>query len=162
MDTEGTLRVDNDAARHELTEALALVQEHIADLAIVTKKRAALSATAAAADGTVVVAVDARGVVSTAAVDKSYFDDHDLAELGNYVAAAARAAAGDVERQTAELLAPLADRRARFPSLSEVVKGAPDIRDLVPHVKPVDQQQSYARDGKHGREDTDDYPIVRG
>ena len=41
-----------------------LVQEHLAELAIVEKKRAALSATASAADGTVVVTVDARGVVS--------------------------------------------------------------------------------------------------
>jgi DNA-binding protein YbaB len=154
-------RLDNDAARHDLTEALALVQEHMADLAIVEKKRAALSATATAADGTVVVTVDARGVVSTAAVDESYFDDYGLAELGHYVTAAARAAAGDVERQTAELLAPLADRRAQFPSLSEVVKGAPDIRDLVPHLNPVDQQQQYAGNDNHGGEDTGDYPIVR-
>jgi DNA-binding protein YbaB len=153
--------VDNDAARDDLTEALALVQEHMADLAIVEKKRAALSATATAADGTVVVTVDARGVVSTAAVDESYFDDYDLAELGHYVTAAAQAAAGDVERQTAELLAPLADRRAQFPSLSEVVDGAPDIRALVPHLNSVDQQQQHARDGKPGREDARDYPTVR-
>ena len=150
--------MDNDAARDELTEALALVQEHMADLAIAEKKRAALSATATAADGTVVVTVDARGVVSTAAVEESYFDDYDLAELGHYVTAAARAAAGDVERQTAELLAPLADRRAQFPSLSEVLNGAPDIRDLTPHLNPVDQQLQYARDGKHGGEGAGDYP----
>lgn len=154
-------RVDNDAARHELTEALALVQEHMADLAVVEKKCAALSATATAADGTVVVTVDARGVVSTAAVDESYFDDYDLAELGHYMTAAARAAAGDVERKTAELLAPLADRRAQFPSLSEVVKGAPDIRDLVSHLNPVGQQHKSAGDNDHDGEGTGDYPTVR-
>ena len=153
--------MDTDAARNDLTQALALVQEHVADLAIVEKKRAALSATATAADGAVVVTVDARGVVSAVAVDESYFNDHDVAELGNYVTVAARAAAGDVERQTAELLAPLADRRAQFPSLSEVVEGAPDVRNLIAHLNPVDQQQQFARAGKHGGEDTGGYPIVR-
>ncbi len=70
--------MDNDAARHELTEALALVQEHMADLAVVEKRLAALSATASAADGTVVVTVDAQGVVSDADVDESYLDDYEL------------------------------------------------------------------------------------
>ena len=153
--------MSNDAARHELAEALALVQEHLADLAIVEKKRAALSATATAADGTVVVTVDARGVVSETAVDESYLDDYELADLGDFVTAAAQEAAGDVGRQSAELLAPLADRRARFPSLSEVVEGAPDIRDLVSHLHPVDRAQQFAGDGGHDGEAPGDFPTVR-
>jgi DNA-binding protein YbaB len=123
--------MDNDTARHELTEALALLQEHMADLAVAEKKRAALSATVTVADGTVVVTVNANLVVSNTTVDESYLDEHDLADLGDFVTAAAQAAARDVARRSAELLAPLAERRARFPSLSDVVDGAPDIRDLV-------------------------------
>jgi DNA-binding protein YbaB len=149
--------VNNDAARHELEETLELVQEHLADLAIVEKKRAALSATATAADGTVVVTVDARGVVSETAVDDSYLDDYELADLGDFVTAAAQEAAGEVGRQSAELLAPLADRRARFPSLSDIVEGAPDIRDLVSHLHPVDGAQHFGDDG----ETPGDYPTVR-
>jgi DNA-binding protein YbaB len=152
--------VDNDAARHELTEALALVQEHIADLAVVEKKRAALSATATAAGGAVVVTVNSQGVVSETAVHETYFDDYDLAELGIHITAAAQAAARDVETQTAELLAPLAERRAQFPSLSDIVDGAPDLRDLVPH-RGIDQEQHVAGDDGHDGEDTGDYPIVR-
>jgi DNA-binding protein YbaB len=153
--------VDNDAARHELAEALALVQEHMADLAIVEKKRAALSATASTAAGRVVVTVDSRGVVSKAAVDESYLDHYDLAELGTYFTVAAQSAASDVERQTAELLAPLAERRARFPSLSDIVEGAPDIRDLVPPLNPVDQKQHWARDHEHHGDEPGHYPTVR-
>jgi DNA-binding protein YbaB len=152
--------VDNDAARHELIEALALVQEHMADLAIVTKKRAALSATATAADGTVVVTVNAEGIVSETAVEQAYFEEHDVIELGQFITAAAQAAAGDVRRQTAELFAPLAERRRRFPSLSHVVDGAPDIRNLVPHLYPLDEADPFARDGGHDG-DAGFYPTVR-
>jgi DNA-binding protein YbaB len=149
--------VNNDAARHELEEALELVQEHLANLAIVEKKRAALSATATAADGTVVVTVDARGVVSQTSVDESYLDEYELADLGDFVTAAAKEAAGEVGRQSAELLAPLADRRARFPSLSDIVEGAPDIRDLVSHLNPPDRAQYFVDDG----EAPGDFPTVR-
>jgi DNA-binding protein YbaB len=155
------MRVDNDAARHELTEALALVQEHVGELAIVERKRAALSATATAAGGTVVVSVNAQGVVSETAVDESYFDEYDVAELGNCITAAAQAAARDVERQTAELLAPLVERRAQFPSLSDVVDGAPDIRNLVPNLHPLDQAPQFADDDDHGGEEPGAYPTVR-
>lgn len=150
-----------DAARHELAEALALVQEHMADLAVVVTKRAALSATASAAAGTVAVTVSRDGVVCHTAVDESYLDQHELAELGNYVTAAAQAAASDVERQTAELFAPLAGRRERFPSLSDIVEGAPDIRDLVSRLHRVDQALHSTREDNHDRDETNDYPTVR-
>lgn len=123
--------MDNDAARHELVEALALVQEQMADLAAIEQQRAELSATATAADETVTVTVDADGLISETVVDKAYLDDHELADLGHHVTVAAQAAVRDVQIQWAELLAPLAERRARFPSLSEVVDGVPDLRNLV-------------------------------
>jgi DNA-binding protein YbaB len=129
--------VDNDAARHELVEALALLQEHLADLAVVEKKRATMSATATVADGTVAVIVDAHGVVSDVAIDESYLDEHDLGDLGNFVTAAAQTAAQDVVRQSAALLAPLAQRRSQFPSLSDTIEGAPDIRALVAPLHPT-------------------------
>jgi DNA-binding protein YbaB len=153
--------VDNDGARHELTEALALLQEHMSELAAVERKRAALSATAAVADGTVVVTVNAHGVVSNAAIDESYLDEHDLAELGDFVTTAAQDAARDVERQAAHLLAPLAERRARFPSLADIVEGAPDIRDLLAHLHVADQGQPSAGVDDHRGEEPSAYPIVR-
>jgi DNA-binding protein YbaB len=153
--------VDNDAMRHELVEALALLQEHLADLATVEERRAHLSASARAADGTVVVTVDSRGVVSETVVDESYLDAHDLSDLGMHVTVAAQAAARDVERRSVDLLAPLAQRREQFPSLSDVVPGAPDIRDLVPSLYTVDQTKPLADDGDHGGEETGFYPTVR-
>ncbi len=153
--------MDSDAARHELTEALALLQEHMSELAVVERKRGALSATAAVADGTVVVTVNAHGVVSNTVVDETYLDEHDLADLGNFVTAAAQDAARDVERQAARLLAPLAERRARFPSLADIVDGAPDIRDLLATVQAAGQGWPSADRGVHCGEETSEYPIVR-
>jgi DNA-binding protein YbaB len=153
--------VDNDAARYELAEALALLQEHMAELAMVERKRAALSATVTVADGTVEVTVNAHGVVSNTAVDESYLEEHDFAKLGVYVTAAAQSAARDVERQAAHFLAPLAQRRARFPSLSDIVDGAPDIRDLLAHLHAADDERPRAGHDERRGEDANEYPIVR-
>lgn len=145
--------MDNDDARHELINALALVQEQFAELAAVEEARAALSATATRADGTVTVTVDADGVVTRTAVDEAYLDDHALSDLGWHITAAAQDAARDVEWKVAELLAPLAQRREEMPSLSDIVDGAPDIRDLLSPAVPARH-----RDGEEGPYE---YPTVR-
>ncbi|MFV8048821.1 YbaB/EbfC family nucleoid-associated protein [Mycobacterium sp. 48b] len=147
--------MDSDAARHELINALALVQEQFAELAEVEKARAALSATVTRADGTVAVTVDSDGVVIRTAVGKSYLDEHELADLGGHITVAAQEAARDVERKIAELLAPLARRREEMPSLSDIVDGAPDIRDLLSPHTPVRVPHG------DGEEEPDDYPTVR-
>ncbi|QRY52303.1 YbaB/EbfC family nucleoid-associated protein [Mycolicibacterium septicum] len=145
--------MDNDATRHELINALALVQEQFAELAAVEEARAALSATATRADGTVSVTVNADGVVTQTAVGESYLDDHDLTDLGWHITAAAQEAARDVEWKVSELLAPLAQRREEMPSLSDIVDGAPDIRDLLSPVVPARHHD--------GGEEPDEYPTVR-
>ncbi|MCW1821235.1 hypothetical protein A5731_22400 [Mycolicibacterium conceptionense] len=143
--------MDTDAARHELIDALALIQEQFADLAVVEEERATLSSSATSADGSVTVTVDCDGVVIHTAVSETYLDGHDLADLGHHITAAAQAAARDVEQKMAELLAPLAQRREQMPSLSDIVEGAPDIRDLLsaPAVRP------------QGDGEPDDFPTVR-
>lgn len=147
--------MDNDAARHELINALALVQEQFTELAAVEEERAVLSATATQAGGTVTVTVNADGVVTHVAVGESYLEDHDLADLGSHITAAAQEAARDVEQKVAELLAPLARRREEMPSLSDIVDGAPDIRDLLSSVVRAPVR------GYGGEEEPDEYPTVR-
>lgn len=143
--------MDNDAARHELIDALALVQEQFAELAVVDEERATLSSSATSADGTVTVTVDCDGVVIHTSVSEYYLDDYDLADLGQHITEAAQNAARDVERKVAELLAPLAERREQMPSLSDIVEGAPDIRDLL----------STRVAGPQGDGEPDDFPTVR-
>lgn len=143
--------MDNDAARHELIDALALVQEQFADLAVVEQERATSSSSATSAGGTVTVTVDCDGVVIHTQVSENYLDDHDLADLGQHITDAAQAAARDIEQKVAELLAPLAQRREQMPSLSDIVQGAPDIRELLSTRLAVPQRS----------DEPDDFPTVR-
>ena len=128
--------MSNDAARHDLADALALAQEQMRALASLQQKRAQLTARASVADDTVEITVNAQGAVVRTVIDEAYLDDHDFADLGQYVTDAAQAAIRDVGRQTAEMMAPITERRRQMPSLSDIAPGAPDLRDLIPGFAP--------------------------
>lgn len=156
---KGTAQVDADSAQDEFADLLALVEEQMVDLAAARQKRAALTARATAADETVEVTVDARGVVINTVIDESYADEFDFADLGGYITAAAQAAAGEVARQGAELMAPLRDRRRLMPSLSDIVQGAPDLQSLLNRVDPGAPTESV--DDESGWDDPTVHPTVR-
>jgi hypothetical protein len=124
--------LSNDELRHEMTEVLALVQEQMADIAATQKRQAAVTATAAAADGLVEITVNAQGHVIKTVIDESYLDDHEFEELSGHITEAAQAAANDAARQVTAMLIPISERRKQLPSLADIVDGAPDLRDLVP------------------------------
>ncbi|MUL78870.1 YbaB/EbfC family nucleoid-associated protein [Mycolicibacterium sp. CBMA 226] len=124
--------MNNDQARHQLLDVLALAQEQMADFADIQRKRAALTARHAVADGTVEVAVDAHGVVTKVVIDPAYLEEFDFTDLGGYVAAAAQSAAQELHQRASELLRPLAERRQQMPPMSDIVPGLPDLRELFP------------------------------
>ena len=157
---EGKL-LSNDAARRELAEVLALVQEQIADFADLQKKRATLTATASVADGAVAVTVDAQGTVIKTIIDESYLDEYDFADLGDHVTAAARDAARAMRVRSEELLRPLAERRRQFPPLSDIVDGIPDLDDLMPEAGRWTEGETKPSDIKQDWEGPGSYPIVR-
>jgi DNA-binding protein YbaB len=151
----------NDALRHEMTEVLALVQEQLADIAAVQKQQAELTETAAAADGMVEVTVNAAGHVVKTVIDEAYLDEHEFDELADHITEAAQAAARDASRRAIEMFAPINERRKRFPSLSEFVDGAPDLRDLAPPwPQPAAVAPRQNHDGDDGREESA-FPTVR-
>src|SRR3954463_12839511 len=113
-----------------MTEVLALVQEQMADIAAMQQKQAEITAKAAVADGMVEVTVNARGHLIDTVIDESYLDEHEFSELAEHVTAAAQAAVQDAARRVTELMVPISERRKQFPSLSEFIDGAPDLRDL--------------------------------
>lgn len=155
--------MSNDAARHELAEVLALAQEQMADLAAVQKKRAALTASATVADGTVEVTVNAQGIVTRTVIDETYLDEFEFADLGDYITTAAQTAARDVGKRSAELLVPMTERRKKFPALSDIVEGAPDFREWMPDLTPL-RPESAAAAGPgddDGDDDTSYTPTVR-
>lgn len=156
--------MNNDAARHDFAHVLSLVQEQMQDLSVMQQKRSALAATATAADGTVEVTVDAQRMVTSTAIDESYLDEFEFADLGGYITTAAQAAAQEVERRAAALLAPLTERRKEISSLSGIVVDAPDFQDVISGLNPPAPAAPEARradEGDDGVEEHSPYPTVR-
>lgn len=154
--------MNNDARRHQMSEVLALVQEQMADIAVVQRKQAELTATADAADGMVEVTVDAHGHLIKTDIDESYLDDFEFEELPDHITAAAQAAAREAARRVADMMAPITRRREGLPSLSQIVEGAPDLRDLTPPwLDPfgADKRQQSPDDGDRSGETR--FPTVK-
>jgi DNA-binding protein YbaB len=154
--------LSNDARRHQMSEVLALVQEQMADIVAVQKKQAELTATGAAADGMVEVTVDARGQLVKTVIDESYLEEHEFEELGDHITEAAQAAARDASRRVAAMMVPISERRKAFPSLSEIVEGAPDLRDLTPAwLDPFAAARSQRSPDDDDGSDETPFPTVR-
>lgn len=143
-----------------MTDVLALVQEQLADIAAVQKQQAELTATGAAADGMVEVTVNVAGHVLKTVIDESYLEEHEFDELSDHITEAAQAAARDAARLAAEMMGPINERRKRFPSLSDIVDGAPDLRDLAPAWPQPTTTARQDADDRDGPEEST-FPTVR-
>jgi DNA-binding protein YbaB len=126
--------VSSDAARDRLVAALARLRDQLAGFAAMPKKQAALEVSAAAAEGSVVVTVNARGQVVKTLIDQSYLDDHDFDELGDHITEAAQAAARKAGGRVAEML-------------SDIVEGVPDPGDVLPPGLEVFSAAAPRREG---------------
>jgi DNA-binding protein YbaB len=126
--------MDNDALRHDFTEILALVQQQMHGLEETQHKQDALSAKGIAADGLVAVTVDSRRMVTDVDIDESYLKDFEFAELGAHVASAAGMAVQEVERQAAELMAPMTQRREAIWAATGALEDMPDLADVFARV----------------------------
>lgn len=156
--------MNNDAASQDFEHVLSLVQQQMRDLSVMQQKRAALTATASAADGTVQVTVDAQQMVTKTVIDESYLQEFEFAELAGHITTAAQQAAQQIERESAALLAPLTQRRHEISSLSSLVVDAPDFGDLITGLNSpaaVAPAPSRADDGDEGVDEHSPYPTVR-
>jgi len=123
--------MNNDAIHDEFDHVLSLVQKQFRDVSVLQQKRSALTAKGTAADGMVVVTVDAQNTVTETVIDDSYLKEFEFAELGGHITSAAQKAAEDIRQKSTALMAPLAERRNEISSLSSVVAGAPDFGELL-------------------------------
>jgi DNA-binding protein YbaB len=156
--------VSNDAAEHEFAHVMALVQEQMQELTAMEQKRATLTATGTAADGTVEVTVDAQRLVTSTVIDESYLDDFEFADLGGYITTAAQAAGVEIEQRSAALLAPLTQRREEISSASGSVVDIPDFQEMVSGLRAsttVDGPMRTGDAGDAGAEEVPSFPTVR-
>jgi DNA-binding protein YbaB len=145
-----------------MTDVLAEVQEQMAGLAEVQRKQASLTASSTAADGMVEVSVNAHGHLTQTVIDEGYLDEFEFEELSGHITEAAQCAIRKAASQTAEMMAPILERRRALPGLSEVIDGAPDLRDFMPPVfeSPVAAPPATDRDGDDGTDESA-FPTVR-
>jgi DNA-binding protein YbaB len=145
-----------------MTDVLAQVQEQMADLAAVQRKQAELTATATAADGLVEATVNAHGHLTKTVIDETYLDEFEFSELADHITEATQAAVRKGATQMEEMLAPILERRRSLPGLSEVIDGAPDLRDFMPPAfeSSVAAARRTHRDGNDGTDESA-FPTVR-
>jgi DNA-binding protein YbaB len=135
MESAGSM--DNDSLRHDLAEVMARAKDQMRELAAVQQQRMALSGTGTAADGLVEVTVDAQRMVTSTVIGESYLQEFALADLGGHITTAAQAAAREVERRGAALLAPLAQRRQEISAMSGNLVDAPQFGELLAMINPT-------------------------
>jgi DNA-binding protein YbaB len=124
--------LSNEAAADRVADVLARLHDQLTDMAAVREKQAAVEVSTQAAEGSVEVTVDARGQLVKTVIEKSFLDDHDFDELGDFITEAAQTAAREASERVAEMWAPISERQRSFPSFSDIVEGMPDLADLMP------------------------------
>lgn len=115
-----------DSARSDAAGILGDFEQQIGAIARAARRRAELTATGYAEDGRVAVTVNADGAV----LDTRFsgrIEELPYPMIAAAVTAAAQSAAAEVARQAEELLAPVAEQRARMPALSELIADVPDL-----------------------------------
>ncbi|MBF6211567.1 YbaB/EbfC family nucleoid-associated protein [Nocardia puris] len=114
-----------------MTEVLDEVQQQLRMIARVQQERARLTATAETRNRRVAVTVNADGLVIETKFGAE-IGDLSYPEIARAVTEAAQQAAAEVARLGGELMAPLQDRRARLPKLSDLIEGMPDLSAEMP------------------------------
>lgn len=134
----------------------------MADIAAIQRKQAELTASAAAADGLVEVTVNAHGHLIGTSIDEEYLDEFEFEELADHITEAAQTAIRTVAERVAEMMAPITERRQALPPLSDIVEGAPDLRDLTPPaVESLVVAARRSDPGDHDSTDDPAFPTVR-
>ncbi|WP_305092544.1 YbaB/EbfC family nucleoid-associated protein [Prescottella sp. R16] len=133
-EARGHHRSRNTELRAQVDDMLGVLQAQTEALAEAQGAVAGLTATAESPDGSVRVTVDAAGAVRSVSIAPDAFGRTTPERLAASVTAASVVAAADARERVAQLLAPVAAAAASLPDLSDIVDGAPSLRNLVPTV----------------------------
>ncbi|MFD4355404.1 YbaB/EbfC family nucleoid-associated protein [Nocardia sp. NPDC058518] len=126
------------------------LHRHAATIAAAAAERAALTATASTAQDRVTVTVNADGVVIRTQLAPTAAS-MSLTELAESFTAATQDAAGQVQRESARLLATVTANGAPIPKLSDIVADMPELSELLPDLAPA----SFAAPTPPRRDPTD-------
>ncbi|MEU8896834.1 YbaB/EbfC family nucleoid-associated protein [Nocardia sp. NPDC048505] len=125
----------NEYAKADLEHVLGEVQEQFKAIAEIQQARARLTASASVRK-LATVTVNANGTV----VDTKFgphAEDASLNELAKAVTEAAQQAVTEVTKLGMELMAPVQERQARLPKLSDLLEGFAEVKPQAPVAPPV-------------------------
>ncbi|WP_228810921.1 YbaB/EbfC family DNA-binding protein [Nocardia farcinica] len=135
--------MSNEYAKAEMLSVLDEVRQQMRMIGRLQQERSRLVASATVRKQ-VTVTVNADGVVIETRFG-SGIEDLGYPEIAKAVTEAAQQAAAEVARRGQDLLAPLQDRRARLPKISDLVEGMPDLNAEIPAPPPVSTAPPAAR-----------------
>ncbi|MFQ6324616.1 YbaB/EbfC family nucleoid-associated protein [Nocardia sp. CWNU-33] len=132
-----------------LADMLKAVEANMVSLRDAFQQRAQLTAVGTAANKRVTIVVNADGVVIETRIADD-IDELSPAEIAKAVTTAAQQASAEIKRKADELVAPMRERHAGMPKLSELLPGIPDELSI-----PTQTEASTAPLGSAEREEPD-------
>jgi hypothetical protein len=153
--------MSNEHAKAELAAILNGVQDQLRTIADIHTARAELLSTASVLNNRVTITLNADGTVVETKFGAG-IEDLSYAEIARAVTDAAQRAAADLARRNKELMAPLQEKRARMPKLSDMIEGLSELKlpqapepSLAPPGSP--ERRVPDRDGELRFADVEDY-----
>jgi DNA-binding protein YbaB len=134
-DASPDARMTNNFAKAELATVLEEVQQQFRSIGRIQQERAQLTGSATIRKR-VTVTVNADGTIIETKFGPG-IEELTFGEIAKAVTAAAQQATAEVNRKSQELMAPLQERRARLPKLSDLVEGMSDITAMKPTAPPA-------------------------
>lgn len=131
------LEARNAAMRQQVNSLLAGLNRQSAALQKAQVQAAEVTGSATSADGLVTVTVNAVGIVTDVQLAPSAFDRSTPDKLARSVVTVTQQAANAAQRQVEDALAPA---RGELPDLSDVVPGAPSLKDLLPSMSSTNRR----------------------
>ncbi|AHH15733.1 hypothetical protein NONO_c09260 [Nocardia nova SH22a] len=142
----------NEHMQAELVGILGEAKEQLRVIAEIQRDRAELVGTASVRKNRVTVSVNADGAVIETKFGAG-IEDLSYAEIARAVTEAAQQASKDLAEKHRVLMAPLQERRAKLPKLTDLIEGMPDVRLPTAPEPSLAPPDSPDRDAEYGEDE---------
>lgn len=153
------LRARNETLRAQVDSMLETFEQQRRGLADAQAQLAAARIEAWSADKMVRVVTNAAGIPLEVHLDPDAFKRSTPDKLGKSMAEAAQSAARQAVDQSQQAVAPIEELAGSVPDLSDLIPGAPSIKDLVRNMlpDPPTKQSAPSTPPPVDEDDEDDY-----
>ncbi|ONM50423.1 YbaB/EbfC family nucleoid-associated protein [Nocardia donostiensis] len=164
-DDRAAARARNEALRDQVGQLLHTYEQQRKDLVAAQERFAATQVTAWSSDNLVRVVSNAAGIPIEVTLEPEAFKRSTPANLSHSITEAVQDAARQAVAASERAFASVETAADDIPDLSDLVPGAPSLRELVDSLIPIPVSQQQAepepqpveRDARDLEEDEDDY-----